>query len=142
MQLTADWYLPYLGKPWAANPRPPESYNCGELARAVYRDLLGIDTAIIPVANAYSRLQCVRAMKPEIFDLLPIPDGDAPQALDVCFLGRRSALSHCGLAAMTAEGLKVLHCPEAACGVSLDSLLELRLAGFPVVRWFRHKDFH
>lgn len=136
-----EWHRAYLGKPWEANPQPPASYNCGELVRSVYRDILGIDSAIIPVKDAQSALQCARAMKPEIFDLYSIPDGEDPREFDVCFMGRRTLMGHCGIAAMTSEGLRVLHCPESACGVTLNTPLELRFGGFPLIRWFRHKDF-
>lgn len=135
-----NWYLDYLGKPWQAVPNPPESYNCGELVRSVYRDILGVETAAIPVNNAQSALQCARAMQPEIFDLLPLPENEPPHEFDVCFMGRKTLMGHCGIAADTAEGLRVLHCPEASCGVVLDSPFELKLAGFPKIRWFRHKD--
>lgn len=140
IHLPANWWLTYLGKPWAVDPNPPASYNCGELVRAVHRDLCGIDSPAIPVIDAGSRLQCVRAMRPELFGLEALPAGAAPRALDVAFLGRRTYLAHCGLAVETGEGLRVLHCPEAACGVALDSLMELRVAGFPSVRWFRHRN--
>ncbi len=140
IHLPVNWWLEYLGKPWAAAPNPPASYNCGELVRAVHRDLCGIDSPAIPVTNAGNRLQCVRAMRPEFFGLEPLPQNTVPRALDVAFLGRRTYLAHCGLAVETGEGLRVLHCPEAACGVSLDSLMELRVAGFPAVRWFRHRN--
>lgn len=140
IHLPGNWWLSYLGKPWAADPNPPASYNCGELVRAVHRDMLDIDTPAIPVADAGSRLQCVRAMQPGLFGLLPLPGDAAPRALDVAFLGRRTYLAHCGLAVETDEGLRVLHCPEAACGVALDSLMELCVAGFPSVRWFRHRN--
>lgn len=138
--LPANWWLAYLGKPWAADPNPPASYNCGELARAVHRDLCGIDSPPIPVTDAGSRLQCVRAMRPDLFGLEPLAETDSPRALDVAFMGRRACLAHCGMAVETDEGLRVLHCPEASCGVALDSLLELRFSGFPRVRWFRHRD--
>ena len=138
--LPADWWLPYLGKPWAAVPNPPESYNCGELVRAAHRDLVGIDTPPIPVTNAGSRSQCLKAMQPEFFGLEPLPLKDVPRTLDVVFLGRRERFGHCGIVVWTTEGLRILHCPEAPCGVSLDTLLELRVAGFPNLRVFRHRD--
>lgn len=140
LHLPHNWWLPYLGKPWAAKPNPPHSYNCGDLVRAVHRDLLGIDTPTIPIANAQSRLQCCKAMQPDLFGLEPLADDVSPRALDVAFLGRKSFLAHCGVAVNTSEGLRVLHCPEARCGVVLDSLAELKLTGFPQVRWFRHRD--
>lgn len=134
-----QWWLRYLGKPWRAVPQPPESYNCGELVRAVHRDMFHIDSPTIPVANPHSRLQCVKAMQPEMFGLLPLPDGVVPRAFDTAFLGRRTCLHHCGVAVETSEGLRILHCPESACGVCLDTLFELRMIGFPRVRWFRHR---
>lgn len=136
-----DWFLDYLGKPWKAKPEPPNSYNCGELIRHIYIDLFDKHTSAIPVANAQSALQCARAMQPEIFDLLPIPENDRPQEFDVCFMGRKMLLGHCGIAVGTNEGLRILHCPEAACGVTMQSQLELKYSGFPFIRWFRHKDF-
>lgn len=136
-----DWWLDYLGKPWKANPAPPESYNCGELVRFIYKDVLGIQSACIPVANARSALQCARAMKPEMFDLCPLDESQTPREFDVCFMGRRTLLGHCGIAVHTSDGLRILHCPEAACGVIISSPLELKYSGFPNIRWFRHKEF-
>lgn len=136
------WWNRYLGKPWSAVPNPPESYNCGELTRAVHHELCGIDTPPIPVTNAGSRLQCLRAMCPELFGLEALKENVVPRTLDVAFLGRNGRLAHCGVAVETDEGLKVLHCPEAPCGVVLDSIPELRLAGFPQIRWFRHRDMN
>ena len=141
MLMKKDWYLDYLGKPWAANPSPPESFNCGELVRYIYCSILGIDSAIIPVSDAQSALQCARAMKPEIFDLYPLADGAEPCEFDVCFMGRKTLMGHCGIAANTSEGLRILHCPESACGVTINSPMELKVAGFPLIRWFRHKEF-
>lgn len=136
-----NWWLDYLGKPWKTNPEPPDSYNCGELVRSVYRDLFGIDSAVIPVQNAQSALQCARAMKPELFDLVPLSDSEAPTEFDVCFMGRKTLLGHCGIAAETGDGLRILHCPEASCGVTINAPLELKYSGFPFIRWFRYKDF-
>lgn len=140
VSLPKNWWLRYLGKPWAAKPSPPQSYNCGELVRTVHMDWLGLNSPAIPVANTQSRLQCVRAMQPDFFCLEPLPDGDLPRSLDVAFLGRGQHLSHVGIAVETTEGLRILHCPEAASGVVLDSLQELYLLGFPHLRWFRHRD--
>lgn len=137
--LPDSWYLAYLGKPWKANPKPPESYNCGELVRSIHYDLFGIVTAAIPIENAQSRRQCLQAMQPTIFDLLPLPEGYEPRDIDVAFMGRKS-LAHCGVAVITCEGMKILHCPEAACGVCLDNVFELKMMGFNTIKWFRHKD--
>ena len=135
-----EWWAKYLGKPWRAVPTPPESYNCGELVRSVHRDILGIDSPTIPIADATSRMQCVKAMQPGLFGLEPLPEGMEPRTFDVAFLGRRTYLAHCGMVVNASDGLRILHCPESAAGVCLDTLPELRLAGFPAVRWFRHRN--
>lgn len=134
-----NWHLKYLGKPWEASPNPPDSYNCGELVRAIHRDIFGIDTPPIPIADATSMRQCVAAMQPDIFGLVPLPEDSAIKDFDVAFMGR-SRLAHCGVAVCTDEGLKILHCPESPCGVCLDSLIELKMMGFPNIRFFRHRE--
>lgn len=137
-----DWWIKYLGKPWEAAPNPPHSYNCGELVRAIHLDFFGIDTPAIPIDDARVRRQCVAAMQPDLFGLIPIDGIDAPRDFDVAFMGRKR-LAHCGVAVHTGEGLRILHCPEACCGVCLDTPMELRFMGFPNIRWFRHRElFH
>lgn len=135
------WFLEYLGKPWKPIPDPPNSYNCGELVRSIYLDLFNIKTNAIPINNAQSSLQCARAMQPEIFDLLPIPGNEEVKEFDVCFMGRKTFIGHCGIAVNTSEGLRILHCPEASCGVTIHNFIELQFMGFPSIKWFRHKDF-
>lgn len=142
LSLPQNWWVEYLGKPWEAVPHPPDSYNCGELVRAVHRDLVDIDSPAIPVSDAHSGLQCLKAMQPGLFGLEPLRDGERPQTLDVAFLGRSERLAHCGVAVETSEGLRILHCPQSASGVVLDELLQLRFSGFPSVRWFRHRLLH
>jgi len=138
--LTHNWWVPYLGKPWKANPAPPQSYNCGELARRVLHDQAGIDCPAILVADAESRLACARAMQPDVYGLLPLPEGEKPRSLDVAFLGHRMAMLHCGIGVETFEGLRILHCTETRAGTILESLPVLALTGFPRVRWFRHRS--
>lgn len=142
IQLPDNWWLAYLGKPWQAEPNPPHSYNCGELVRAVHIDMVGIDSPTIPIENPYVTLQCAKAMQPLYYGLLPLEEGQEPHALDVAFIGRKSCLAHCGMAVETFDGLRLLHCPQTAAGVVLDDFYQLRLMGYPAVRWFRHKDLH
>lgn len=133
-----DWHLAYLGKPWANVPRPPQSYTCGELVRAVHRDLLGIDSPPIPVPDAGVLRDCVAAMKPEIFGLAALPPGARPRELDVAFFARARDRDHCGIACATADGLMILHCLQRE-GVRLDSQADMRgVYGYRHVRWYRH----
>lgn len=136
-----NWFYKYLGKPWQAVPTPPESYNCGELVRAIYKNELNIELPAILIDNARNRRQCIEAMQPDVFGFLPLSLVARHKDFDLILLGRKRQLSHCGLIVNTNEGEKVLHCPEAACGVCLDSFIELHIAGFPFVSIFRHKKF-
>lgn len=135
-----NWFYKYLGKPWQAVPNPPESYNCGELVRAIYRNELGIKLPAILIENARNRRQCIDAMKPDLFGFWPLSIAGKHRDFDLVLLGRKSQLSHCGLIVNTNEGEKILHCPEAQCGVCLDNIRELELMGFPLINFYRHKN--
>lgn len=135
------WLYKYLGKPWQAVPTPPESYNCGELVRAVYSNECGIELPAILIDDARNRRQCIEAMQPDSFGFLPLSLVGNHRDFDLILLGRKNQLSHCGLIVNTHEGERVLHCPDAACGVCLDSFLELKFAGFPLMSIYRHRNF-
>jgi hypothetical protein len=83
-----DWHFDYLGKPWSPVPRPPESYNCGELVRYVHIDLFGIDSPIVPVPDANVMRACLGAMNPVYYGLCRKADEVPMQEFDVIFLGR------------------------------------------------------
>lgn len=131
------WHEKYLGRPWKAAPDPPHSYNCGELLRAVHRDL-GIET--LPIAADASDLrQCVEGMKGGRYGLEPVGTDRQPKEYDSVFMARAAFLDHCGIAVQTVEGLMVLHCLQGG-GVVLDSLADLRGRGFNRFFWHRHKE--
>jgi len=120
-----DWHFDYLGKPWSPVPRPPESYNCGELVRYVHIDLFGIDSPIVPVPDANVMRACLGAMNPVYYGLCRKADEVPMQEFDVIFLGRRRDAAHCGIMANTGEGLLVLHCLQGH-GVCLDRIMEIQ----------------
>ena len=131
------WYEDYIGKPWCAVPCPPESYTCGELVRAVYRDRFGIETPEI-LADALNLKSCVKAMKdPKRYGLRPLRDDEQPQEYDAVFLMRAGMQDHIGVAIQTLDGLMVMHCQQDI-GVTMDSPAELRGAGFRHICWYRH----
>ena len=110
--------------------------------RSVHLDFAEIDSPAIPVENAYSRIDCIKAMQPDVFGLVPLSENEQVQTLDVAFMGRKNQLAHCGIVIETVEGLRILHCQQSASGVALDDLLSLKMMGFPVVRYFRHVHLH
>jgi cell wall-associated NlpC family hydrolase len=134
------WYEKYLGKPWVAVPNPPESYTCGELVRAVYRDRLGIYMAAI-LADPMCLRECVQAMTPDRYGLRPLTQEEHPQEYDVVFFRRAKREDHVGIAVQTADGLMIMHCQQYA-GVTLDSPAELLGMGMArSLHWFRHKEY-
>ena len=130
------WWEEYIGKPWAAAPAPPRSFNCGELGRYVLRERLGLDTAPV-YADAGILRHCVDNLAhPELYALLPAT-GEL-QPYDFAFCVRVKRRDHMGVAVLTSEGLKILHCQQGV-GVTLDSPAELLAVGYRAIEWFRHK---
>lgn len=130
-----QWWEAYLGKAWAAVPDPPKSYTCGELCRAVLREQLGIQVPVVLADPAVLR-ECVENLEqPELYGLYPA--AGAPREFDVAFLVRNKKRDHVGIAAMTAEGLMILHCQRGV-GVILESPAEMLGLGYKYIDWRRH----
>lgn len=133
-----NWWQKYLGKPWQAAPGPPESFNCGELVRHIYRERRGIE--MVPIeADASDLRQCIEGMDCRPYGLRPLTEGESVRELDVVFMARNKYDDHCGLAVETAEGLMTLHCQQGA-GVLLDSVFDLESRGYRRFKWRRHEE--
>ena len=128
------WHEAYLGKPWSGTPNPPETFNCGELVRYFYNVDSGYECLPIPVPDARNLRDCVEAMSPSYFGLVPV-EGE-PQDKDAVFLSRRHLMDHCGLGVKTPSGLYVLHCSQRG-GVQLSTIGELRGQGYTGFSWWR-----
>ena len=132
------WYEKYIGKPWVAMPRPPESFTCGELARHIYFERLGIDTP--PVYADPSRLdQCIANLEePESYSLFSFTG--QPRPFDIAYMMRRVKRDHMGIAVQTVDGLMILHCMQGV-GVILETEAEIRgSTGARNIEWRRHRD--
>jgi cell wall-associated NlpC family hydrolase len=132
------WWEAHVGKPWEAVPRPPDSFNCGELVRHVFRERLGLGLAGI-TADAASLSESVRAFVPALFGLRPLAGGERPREFDCAFMARARYSDHCGIAVGTGDGLLVMHCVQG-CGVVIESPLEVLGRGFARLEWFRHGE--
>jgi hypothetical protein len=133
-----QWYEALLGKPWASVPDPPRSFTCGHLGRWIYLERLAIDTQLIWADPTMLR-ECVRNLNDlALYDLFPAVGITRP--FDVAAMSRnRRTVDHMGIAVLTQEGLKILHCQQGI-GVVLDSEAELLGTGFRKIMWYRHKD--
>lgn len=133
----AMWHEEYLGKPWAGVPNPPESFTCGELVRYVYAKDYGYSCLPVPVPDAKVLKDCVAAMNPGYFGLIPV-EGEIRDK-DAVFLSRRHLMDHCGLGVKTPSGLYILHCSQRG-GVQLSTVGELRAQGYTGFSWWRRPD--
>lgn len=134
----AFWQERYIGKPWAAAPYPPESFNCGELLRYALKAHRGVETIGIE-ANAFNLRECIENMRPEVFGLRPLAGGEPVRDFDCAFFARMNYEDHCGLAARTPDGILILHCLQGA-GVVLESEAEAKGRGFREIIWYRHLE--
>jgi hypothetical protein len=132
------WHEEYIGKPWQASPAPPDSYNCGELLRAIYKTRFGLDIHDID-ADAEKLSECIRAFRPEIFGLMELSEDEVIKEFDCVFMAKTKYPCHCGIAADTADGLMILHCLENG-GVVLHRVFELASLGFSKLIWYRLKQ--
>ena len=133
-----SWFDKYVGKPWEAMPRPPESYNCGELVRAVHMDVFGIDTHKVFEASAEDKKEWVCAFARVRDGFKRLPDGERPREFDSVGFARGRFEDHCGIGVQTADGLLILHCLKTA-GVVLESPIEALSRGFSRLAWYRHE---
>ena len=131
----ADWWEQYLGKPWKAEPSPPNSFNCGELLRYIYRTHLGRQPGEI-IADPSDVRQCINAMTvAQVYGLEPSEYDRIPQQYDVLFMARNKYIDHCGIAVDTSAGLMILHCKQGP-GVIIETLFEIGTA-FRRCDWFK-----
>ena len=130
------WWEEYLGKPWAAVPRPPKSFTCGELARYILKARLGVDTVPVYADPGVLRLCVENLSRLDLYGLVPAQGN--PRPYDCAFLIRVKRRDHMGIAVQTTEGLMILHCQQGA-GVALDSSAELLATGYRRIEWYRHK---
>jgi len=128
------WHEEYLGKPWAGVPNPPESFTCGDLIRYIYAKDYGYKCLPVPVPDAKVLRDCVAAMNPGYFGLVPV-EGEIRDK-DAVFLSRRHLMDHCGLAVIDRGNLYILHCSQRG-GVQLSTPLELKTQGYTKFSWWR-----
>lgn len=48
------WASDLIGRPWSPEGTGPESFNCWNLVRHVYKDQLGLDLPLLQIGKAYN----------------------------------------------------------------------------------------
>lgn len=125
------WFQEYIGKPWASPANPPETFNCGDLCRYIYKKHLNLDTLEIhvgcenfkgharEVSTYFDRAGFKQVTDKKCFDIVRMS------------LGRRP----CHVGIYTGEG--VLH-SLSGIGVQHNTLFELK-SRFKM-EFFRHES--
>jgi hypothetical protein len=130
------WWEKYIGKPWAAQAEPPQSFNCGELVRYVLKTRLNVEVKPIYADPRYLR-QCIQNLSsPDAYDMHPVIDAAMPY--DLVFMARHALRDHIGIAVDFDGSLIVLHCQQGN-GVTWDTESSLRAEGFRRIDWYRHR---
>jgi len=124
------WHEEYLGKPWAHNPNPPKSFNCGELLRHVYKRFFNYDAPIL-LADTEDLRSCIRDVA-NILRYANFYSVEIPQDFDVAVMSRGGSADHVGLFC----GGNILHCRPKV-GVFLDDAFTLAHSGWRSIAYLR-----
>ena len=125
------WHEEYLGKPWQANPNPPESFNCGELLRYVYKKHFDYDAPIL-LADALDLRSCVRDVQNIQRYYSNMKKVTRAQDFDLAVLWRGIIPDHVGLYAAGS----ILHCRPNV-GVFLDDAFTIESFGWRKIEYYR-----
>jgi len=124
------WHEQYLGKPWKNPADPPNSFNCGDFVRWVYKTHLGYDAPPL-LADTGSLRSCIRDIR-GIARYANFEAVSSPQDFDIALMARGEEEDHIGVSV----GSDILHCRPGV-GVFLDDVFTLRNMGWRRIRYIR-----
>lgn len=107
------WAIKYLGKPYVLGADGPDSYDCWGLARAVFKERLGLDMPQVDVRNHTNGV----AMKEIACDFGWGPVQDALCEGDAILM-RGPMGRHIAVAVESKRGMSLLHA-DGLCGVEI-----------------------
>jgi hypothetical protein len=125
------WASTLLNKPWVANTRGPDAFDCWGLVHYVYAKQLGIELPsylYIDACSDHAKSVIDAATRSESWKEVKVPFELAVVAMSV---GKR--FCHVGLWTEEADGL-VIHCSEIS-GVRASSLHEIK-SSYTHVKYF------
>jgi hypothetical protein len=133
----------FLGKPWVANAKGPDAYDCWHLAVAVSRAVFGRDLPemAVPLAPSWAWMIQTIATHPERAHWCEVPH-DAMglvRARDgaVVLMARRDRPAHIGV--WLAPERRIIHA-DPIFGSVCEAPLDLRVKGWTRLRYFEPVD--
>ena len=128
--MTTHWHEQYLGKPWSHNPDPPNSFNCGELLRWIYKEFFGANVPVV-LADTGDLRSCIKDIR-AIDRYWRFERVETPQDFDMAIMARGGEADHVGICV----GSDILHCRPKV-GVFLDDVFTLQNMGWKSIKYIR-----
>lgn len=98
------WAAKYIGKPYQLAAEGPQAYDCWGLARAIFKERLGLEMPQIAVRETTNSNAMTTIAKQQKWG----PVQDAPNCCDALVM--RSALGHhIAVAIATSKGIRFIH---------------------------------
>ena len=131
-----SWAIQYIGRPWIAGERGPESFDCWGLFLWVQKTHFSRKLPVIPV-DALNLRTVLHTFKthPERQRWAVV---DVPQQGDAVLMRQSRHPVHVGVW-VEADGGGVLHCAQQA-GVVFQQLISLASHGWQVEGYYRWKE--
>jgi cell wall-associated NlpC family hydrolase len=124
-----------IGKPWQANAKGPEAYDCWHLVRYVLSEYFKKEVPDIQVPENPTwpwmietfRSHSERRRWKEVQGLLLVPDGS------ICLMARHNNPAHCGV--VFKPEMMILHCDQKS-GVVFQDTIDLKMEGWAKLRFY------
>lgn len=124
-----------IGRPWQANAKGPEAFDCWHLCRYVLSELFKKEVPTVEVPESPTWPWMIQTFREhaelgnwkELKGMVTIPDGA------ICLMARHESPAHCGI--FFRDELSVLHCDQRA-GVVFQNLIDIRSEGWAKLRFF------
>ncbi|MEO0721956.1 MAG: NlpC/P60 family protein [Pseudomonadota bacterium] len=131
------WWSEYIGKPYEANARGPEAFDCWGLVETVFREALDIGVPSYGDIDTNDLLAVARKMhKPE--DVGPWVQAHQAETFDVMLASQRAGTRRPGHVGIMVNSQEVLHVWKGTnvCVMRIDhDFLTGRVLGF-----YRHRE--
>jgi hypothetical protein len=128
-----------IGKPWQANAKGPDSYDCWHLATHVQKELFHRNAPHIQVPEVPTWPWMISQFRfhPELRNWKEIPNNQTLlyDGLDgaIVLMARHSNPAHCGV--LLAKEGAILHCDQRS-GVVFQEPMDLKMEGWAKLRFF------
>lgn len=127
------WATKYIGKPYLLAAEGPDAYDCWGLARAIFKERLGLDMPQITVRETTNNAAMVTIAKQQKWG----PVQDVPKCCDALVM-RSKAGHHIAVAIGTAKGIRFIHSDTLAGVEIIPTLADFAQRGYSHIEVWRY----